>query len=41
MDDLGGLGKLGLWGRTLMGKRWMWYKGYRAYSEFVWDEIKV
>ena len=26
MDDLGGLGKLGLWGKTLMGKGYVWSK---------------
>ena len=41
MDDLGGLGKLELRGRTLMGKGLVWYKGYRAYLRFIYDGIKV
>ena len=37
MDDVRGLGKLGLWGRTLMGKGWFGLKGYRAYLGFIYN----
>ena len=41
MDYLGGLGKLGLWGRTLVCKRYVWYKGYKAHLGFIYDGKKV
>ena len=37
IDELRGLDRLGLWGRTLMVRDRYSLKGYRAYLELIYD----